>query len=115
VNSLLAHPPRWLGSAIEQRAVVKVDFIIRAAGVWADTAMARRQRVTDPGLGSVWVSTLEDLLIAKLEWADGAFDGLQGRDIRTLIARAPLDLAYVRHQAGSLGLARALDEVLPGA
>lgn len=112
VNDLIGHPPRWLGSAIEQTTVGKVDFIIREPGAWADSAMTRRQRLTDPGLGPVWVSTLEDLLLAKLEWAEGDLDGLQGRDVRMIVGRARLDSAYLRRHAAALGLTAVLDEVL---
>lgn len=73
---------------------------------------ARRQRVADPGLGDVWVSTLEDVLIAKLESSSGVPDGIQGRDARVIAAAADLDLEYLRGQAASLGLSGSLGAVL---
>lgn len=112
VASLIAVPPRHLGSAISRTQVAKADFIIRDPGAWPSAAMARRQRIADPGLGEVWVSTVEDVLIAKLEWSAGDLRGLQGRDIRTIAAVADLDLDYVRAQAASLGLSGLLDEGL---
>ena len=113
VNDLEAHPPRWLGSAIHTRSIGKADFIVRESGSWANEAFARRMLLEDPLLGPIWVATLEDLLLAKLEWSDGRLDGLQGRDARA-IAGGPvaLDIAYVRRQAASLGIGPLVEKVL---
>lgn len=115
VNTLVAHPPRWLGSAIHMRAVAKADFVIRSGGPWADAAFERRMRIEDPLMGPVWVSTLEDLVLARLEWSEGLLTGHQATDVRA-IAGAPvaLDADYLRHQAATLGLSALLDEVLSG-
>lgn len=106
VSNLVATTHRRLGSAIHVASGTgKVDFVLRDAGPWADEAFARRRRVDDPGVGPLWVSTIEDLLLAKLEWADGSLEGLQGRDVeRILRVEDPLDLDYVRRMAGTLGL-----------
>ncbi len=67
----------------------------------------------DPALGPTWVSSVEDLFIAKLEFADGDRAGLQARDCRRIVASWPgLDLAYVRAQAAGLRLEAFLEEVL---
>jgi hypothetical protein len=112
VNSLIRVPPRYLGSAISRAQAAKADFILRDPGPWPAAAMARRQRVADPGLGDAWVSTLEDVLIAKLEWSGGDLDGIQGRDARTIAAVGGLDLGYLRDQAVGLGLSSVLSSVL---
>lgn len=115
VNSLEAHPPRWLGSAIHVRAVAKADFVIRSSGPWADAAFERRVKLEDPLFGPVWVSTLEDLLLAKVEWSEGALTGLQGRDARAIAtAGVHLDTEYLRRHATTLGVTALLDEVLSG-
>ncbi len=115
VNALEAHPPRWLGSAIHVRAVAKADFVIRSRGPWPDAAFERRVRIEDPLMGAVWVSTLEDLLLAKLEWSEGELTGIQGQDARAIAGGSiPLDTGYLHQHAGGLGLAELLDEVLPG-
>ncbi len=113
VNDLVAVPPRWLGAAIATDASGKADLILRAGGAWADAAMDRRMRVQDPGIGSVWVSTPEDLLVAKLEWSGGDLSGLQGRDLAALVAAMDrrLDWSYVEAHATRLGLGGILEEV----
>jgi hypothetical protein len=113
VNDLIHVPGKWLGSVIHVEAVGKADLILREPDGWGAAAFQRRRRIVDPGLGHVWVTTPDDLLLAKLEFADGKLDGLQGRDaVRIVQAIAGLDLAYVRQQAAALGVGGLLDEVL---
>ena len=113
VNDLIRVPGKWLGSVIHVEAVGKADLILREPDEWGTSAFERRRRIDDPGLGLVWVTTAEDLLLAKLEFADGNLDGLQVRDSTRIMQAIPsLDLAYVRRHAASLGLGPLLDEVL---
>jgi hypothetical protein len=113
VNDLIRVPGKWLGSVIHVEAIGKADLILRDPDGWGTSAFERRQHIDDPGLGSVWVTTIEDLLLAKLEFTDGNLDGLQGRDcIRILQALRDLDLAYLHQHTAPLGLGPLLDEVL---
>jgi hypothetical protein len=113
VNDLIRVGGKSLGSVIHVEAVGKADLILRDPDPWGAAAFGRRRRLDDPGLGHPWVSTAEDLLLAKLEFADGNPDGLQARDcIRVTQAVADLDLPYVRRHAASLGLGSLLNEVL---
>jgi len=75
-------------------------------------ALRRAVEVDDPDLGTVRVSTVEDLLLAKLDFADGDLDGLQGRDIgRLLMTHGDgLDDTYLRRHAIGLGVSALLDE-----
>ena len=115
VAPLLHVGRRWMGSAIRSRGeVYKADFVIREPDAWGKDALRRAITVDDPGLGIVRVSTIEDLLLAKLEFADGDLDGLQGRDIlRLLVASGDrLDNAYLRRHAAGLGVTAVLDEAV---
>lgn len=113
VNDLISVPGKWLGSVIHVEAVGKADLILREPDAWGASAIRRRRRLADPGLGSVWVTTAEDLLLAKLEFANGNLDGLQGRDCVRIVQALPgLDAAYLREHAASLGLESLLDAVL---
>jgi hypothetical protein len=115
VAPLLHVGRRWMGSAIRSRGeVYKADFVIREPDPWGTDAQRRAIAVEDPGLGIVRVSTIEDLLLAKLEFADGDLDGLQGRDIvRLLVAYGgTLDEAYIRRHAAGLGVSALLDEAI---
>lgn len=113
VNDLIRVPGKSLGSVIHVESVGKADLILREPDDWGASAFARRHLIEDPALGGVWVTTPEDLLIAKLEFAEGNLDGLQGRDCVRIVQAIPdLDVAYLQVHAASLGLETLLDEVL---
>lgn len=115
VAPLLHVGHRWMGSAIRSTGdVFKADFVIRDPDRWGAEAMRRASEIDDPGLGAVRVSTAEDLLLAKLEFADGDLGGLQGRDIGRLLDALGdrLDTGYVRRHAAALGLADSLEAAL---
>jgi hypothetical protein len=114
VASLLHVGRRWMGSAIHSRGdPTKADFVIRDPDPWGHAALERASVIDDPAVGSVRVSTAEDLLLAKLEFADGNLDGLQGRDVAKILASGTtLDEGYVRGHATRLGMVGLLDEAL---
>lgn len=113
VNDLVRVPGKWLGSVIHVRDVGKADLVLRDRDGWGTAAFERRRRMDDPGLGTVWVSTVEDLLIAKLEFADGDPAGLQARDcVRIIQGFAGLDRAYVDGHVAAMGLAPLLATVI---
>ena len=62
-----------------------------------------------PRLGDVWVLSLEDLILAKLEWSEGVSE-LQLRDCANLLRTnaATLDWSYLERHARVLGV----DEIL---
>jgi hypothetical protein len=113
VSSLIPVAGKWLGSVIHVREVVKADLVIRATDPWGVDALARASRVDDPGFGSILVSTPEDLLLAKLEFAEGDLEGMQGRDCVRLVGLLGdrIDRTYVRGHAARLGLVASLEEV----
>ena len=113
VNDPIRVGHRWLGAVIHVTAIGKADLVMRDLDPWGDSAFARRVQAEDPALGKTWVSSIEDLLIAKAEFAAGDLSGLQARDCRRIAAASPdLDLAYVRSQAAGLGLSAFLAEVI---
>jgi hypothetical protein len=115
VAPLLHVGRRFMGSAIRSHGeVLKADFVIREPDAWGSDAMTRAAFVDDPGLGRVRVSTAEDLLLAKLEFAGGDLGGQQGRDILRLLEAlwSRLDQAYVRRHAAGLGVAALLEEAV---
>jgi hypothetical protein len=114
VASLLHVGRRWMGSAIHSRgAASKADFVIRDADAWGRAALGRATVIDDRAVGAVRVSTVEDLVLAKLEFAAGNLDGLQGRDIAKLLASGTrLDEGYIRGHAARLGVTGLLDEAM---
>ena len=113
VNDPIRVGHRRLGAVIHVTAIGKADLVMRDPDPWGESAFARRVQIDDPALGLVWVSSIEDLLVAKLDFADGDAASLQARDCRRIVATWPgLDLAYVRAQAFGLRLTAFLHDVL---
>lgn len=88
---------------------IKVDFIVRKQAEYRQVEFARRRRV-DLGGVPAFVVSREDLILSKLLWARESKSELQLRDVRALLD-GPLDHAYLRHWAASLGVDNMLDEV----
>jgi hypothetical protein len=84
----------------------KVDLVPRKRRDFSRTEFARRIEVDLLGL-RVFVASLEDTVIAKLEWSKlGGGSGRQLEDARELVALAGprLDVAYVEPWIEALGL-----------
>lgn len=69
-----------------------------------------------PTWGAAWVSSLEDLVPAKLEWSEGSPE-LQLRDASTLLRmnERAIDHVYLSHWARVLGVEGLLRAVSRGA
>jgi hypothetical protein len=112
VNPLSAHGIKWLGAVISIAEARKADMIVRRPDAWGESAFERRIRIEDPALGPVWVSSPEDLVIAKLEFSDGGRSQRQVDDCRVLVRlQRDLDWEYLERHARSLGLAALLAAV----
>jgi hypothetical protein len=82
----------------------KVDFIIRKDRPFSVEEFGRRERVDLLGT-SGFITSAEDLVIAKLEWAAATDSDRQRRDVIGILAVADeIDLAYVERWAAALGL-----------
>ena len=103
---------RSMAALIDLSGAGKVDLIVRDADAWGHSAMERRQRWVHPTLGRIWVSSLEDLILVKLERSEGSSE-LQLRDCAALlrIAAGSEDAAYLDEWAGRLGVASILQQV----
>ncbi len=107
---------RVMASLVERSGAGKVDLIVRDMDSWGREAMARRRSWDHPAWGPSWVSSLEDLVLAKLEWSEGTSE-LQLRDCRMLLRMNAdaIDREYLSQWAGTLGVGSLLREVLePG-
>jgi hypothetical protein len=84
----------------------KVDVIPLKQRAFSRSELARKQRLEVLGF-PLYVATLEDTIVAKLEWAKmGGGSRRQLEDVQELrkIAAARLDLAYVERWVRELGL-----------
>jgi hypothetical protein len=77
-------------------ADAKVDFVIRKDHSFSRTEFERRKRVRLPQVDAYIVS-VEDLILAKLVWAQQTGSDRQLRDVAAMIAATGdrLDVAYV--------------------
>lgn len=83
----------------------KADLIIRKSRPFSRTEFARRQPV-DFEDSRIWVATLEDIIIAKLEWAKAGGSARQIEDVAALlrVAEGNFDRAYMDGWITVLGL-----------
>ena len=93
-------------NAVDPDTGWKVDLIIRRERDFSRAEFDRRQPASLLGV-EVSLASLEDLLLAKMEWAKLGDSQLQRSDIVQILERAGdrLDRAYVERRVGELGLA----------
>ena len=109
VNPLSPRGIKWLGAVISIAEAQKADMIVREPDAWGESAFTRRVSIDDPALGPVWVSSPEDLVIAKLEFSDNGRSERQLDDCRVIVRmRRDLDWEYLERHARNLGLAALL-------
>jgi len=81
----------------------KIDFIIRSEQPFEVEKFQRRQQIDFLGV-KVWVITLEDLIISKLNWIQQLESELQKRDIQSLLANPAADRGYITKWCKKLNL-----------
>jgi hypothetical protein len=111
--ALEAHRTRGQFNAIDPSSGWKVDFIIRKDRPYSRTEFDRRAGVYLLDL-EVSIASLEDILIAKLEWGRLGDSALQRRDVLQLLERAweRLDRDYVEKWVAELGLRSEWEDAL---
>jgi hypothetical protein len=92
-------------NAIDPEVGWKVDLIVRKDRPFSEVEFQRRRSVELFGI-EVSLASLEDVLIAKLEWSKLGDSELQRRDVLQLVERAGdrLDRAYVGRWVAELDL-----------
>jgi len=92
-------------NAIHPESGWKVDLIVRKERSFSRTEFERRERASILGV-EVSLATMEDILIAKLEWSRLGDSELQRSDVVQLIERSrdQFDRAYVERWISTLGL-----------
>jgi hypothetical protein len=89
-------------------SVVKIDLIPRKGTPYRRVEFERRRNVDLAGV-PLWIVSVEDLILSKLEWSRSSRSEQQRRDVKLLLG-TPLDRAYLDEWAGRLGLADLLNE-----
>ena len=90
----------------------KADLIIRKDRPFSHQELARRQRMNVAGI-EVWVATVEDSILSKLEWYAMSESDRQRRDVIEMLVvnGETLDRQYLEQWAGELGITDELSEL----
>lgn len=99
-------------NAVDPETGWKADLIVRKSRPFSESEFSRRHYSELFGV-EVALATLEDLIIAKLEWSELGDSELQRRDIRELldIASDSIDRDYVERWVAALNLQDAWNRV----
>ena len=103
VEALRAARP-W--NIIHLPTLVKIDLIPRKDSPYRQAEFERRRRVELAGV-DLWIVSIEDLILSKLDWARQSRSQLQFGDVKLLL-EAPLDRAYLDEWAARLDLDKLL-------
>lgn len=97
------------------RNATKIDFVIRRARPFSIEEFGRRRPADLLGTPG-FIASVEDMVIAKLEWATATESERQLRDVGGMLAVAgdALDREYVERWVDALGLRAAWSQVAPG-
>lgn len=97
--------PGQMFNLIDLRGGWKVDLMVKKDRPFSSVEFARRRRVEVLGV-DVMLASVEDVLLAKLEWSEQSGSTRQLDDVRGIIAvqRELLDLEYLRRWAAELGV-----------
>lgn len=101
-----------MASVITQATMAKADLILRRPSPWTESTMVRRTLLAHPTMGRAWVSSLEDLILAKLVRSEGTSE-LQLRDCGILLRvnRGRVDDGYLDRWAPVLRVTALLAQV----
>ena len=89
---------------IHNKWVVKADFIIKKDEEYRREEFARRQKVVIENM-TIFVVSVEDLILSKLVWGKQFQSDFQLRDVRQMISTvSELDWEYMKKWAVVLGI-----------
>lgn len=93
-------------NVLDMQSSWKIDFIFRKPAPFHREAFERRRAVTFEGVATFMIS-LEDLIVAKLEWARMGESERQITDVGVIAQKRAreLDRGYVENWVAQLGLA----------
>jgi hypothetical protein len=112
-DALAALARRSMFNVIEPSTGFEADLVIRKDRAFSVSEFERRESVDLLGVATA-VATVEDTILAKLEWAREGESERQLRDVAAMISvhGAALDLTYLRRWAAELGVDATLEAEL---
>ena len=111
-SALEAHQRQSLFNVIDRATGWKIDLIIRKSRPYSQEELGRRQRVNLHGV-SLFMTTAEDAVISKLEWAKLAQSRRQIEDAAAIFRARwdALDHSYLEKWIAELDLKKEWDDV----
>ncbi|MEO6066680.1 MAG: nucleotidyl transferase AbiEii/AbiGii toxin family protein [Gemmatimonadota bacterium] len=106
---------RTMFNVIDTTSGWKIDLIVRRDRAFSTTEFGRRRPAVYEGC-ALWVASVEDLIVAKLEWAERGGSARQLEDVAALvrIQAEALDREYLERWVVELGLAPQWRQVSQG-
>jgi len=93
---------RMLFNMLDKKTFFKIDLIFKTRDEFEDMVFQRKIKMQINSL-EVYVISIEDLMIAKLNWAKDSFSEMQLNDVRQL-AKSDFDKDYVLSWVRKLNL-----------
>lgn len=89
---------------IHNKYIIKIDFIIQKNDEFSHAAFERRLEINIDGV-KIYISSAEDLILAKLNWAKESMSEMQLRDVVNIKNMAKdINYAYIDNWVVKLGL-----------
>jgi hypothetical protein len=109
--ALEAHKRQTMFNVIDLATGWKIDLIIRRSRPFSQEEFRRRQRISLHDV-PLFVASVEDVVISKLEWAKLAESKRQIEDVAAVlkVRRDVLDQAYLSHWIKQLDIKKEWDE-----
>lgn len=90
-------------NVIDHNSGFKIDIIVLKDTKYNKQAFERRRIYDDLGF-EVYVTAIEDLIIAKIQWIQQLYSDRQANDIKQLMKNANKDLDYIKKWCNQLKL-----------
>lgn len=89
---------------IHNELSLKIDFIIRKSEKYREIEFQRKKRMQLNDI-SIWIVSLEDLIISKLYWAKDSLSEMQIKDVKNLLLCShQIDNSYLNEWIEKLNL-----------
>lgn len=97
---------------IHSTEIIKIDFIIRKNSDYRKTEFERKKKVKF-GRDSVFIVSIEDLIISKLIWSRDSRSQMQLNDVKNLL-KEEADLEYIKEWLKKLQIYSIFKEIING-
>lgn len=101
---------KFMFNVIHQETAFKIDLVIKKINDFQQTTFERKQKKEFYGK-DIFVITLEDLIISKLNWAKESLSEKQFTDVENLLQNK-YDIEYIENWTKKLGISHLYEKCL---